>query len=312
MWRLALSLSVSLVACNGDDDTTPTTPTDDTGAELTHDVIVQELVSPIDILWVVDPGWNEGMDGLEEALESGYETLLLADPSWRFGALDATVDPASNQFGVITSKFETWPPPANAFNFGTADGPPHVRDVIYAALELRREQQANAEFIRSDAHLYVLVYTNKEDQSEDEAVKSRAAWRDWFAGYQPSDSARLGGVVDGDVTNYWREQIVGDATIFTAGSLRSGVPTQLREAMGQKTEFVLSQVPTAPLTKVSVVYREREEIFEEPAFTFSNSRNSVTFTEYVPPPDSEVHVIYASDPALAETTPTTPATPPAE
>jgi hypothetical protein len=314
MWRLVLSLSIpsALVACSGDDTTTPTTEptTDDTGLELVEDVFLQELITPVDILWVVDPGWDDGMEAFAEAIENGYETLLVTDASWRFGVLDASTDPTSQGFGLIGAKFETYPPPANAFELGTADGPPHVRDVVYAALQQRLEHQANVEFLRPEAHLYVLAFTDEEDASADVAVKSSAAWHAWFEALQPSESKRLGAITEQEVANYWNTHAVG-ASVFQAGSFRAGIPAQLRDAIGQRIEFTLSQVPSGPLAKVSVVYREREEIFVEPAFTFSNTRNSISFTDYVPPPDSEIRVSYPAVPA-AETATTGGTTPPAE
>src|SRR5688500_20290881 len=105
MWRFVLALSPSLVGCGSNDkdkdDAVDTDEPVDTAEPLVEDVFVQDLLSPIDILWVVDPGWEKGMDDLEEeALEGAWETLLLADPSWRIGVIDATIEPGTPSFGL--------------------------------------------------------------------------------------------------------------------------------------------------------------------------------------------------------------------
>lgn len=315
---LAVALALALVACGNDDDTATDTDTDtqepvDTDSPLVEDVFPQDLITPVDILWLVDPGWEEGMANLEEAIDEGYETLLLADPDWRFGLLDATIDPQTSQFGLIGSKYETWPPPSSAFDFGAPDGPPRVRDTLYAALELRRDHEQNVEFLRSDAHLYVLVYTDREDASAD-AELTRPEWRTWFEALQPSDSKRLGALVHDDVRGYWDNQLVGDATVYTAnkpGDFRKGVPAMLREAMGQRTEFTLTHLPTAPIAEVKVVYREHQQIFEEGEYSFSTSTNAIVFEDFVPPVGSEVHVSYEGVPLTAEE-PAPGTTPPPE
>jgi hypothetical protein len=312
-----IALALALVACgNNDEDKATDTDTDepaDTDLPYVEDVFPQELISPVDILWVVDPGWSEGMDQLEEALDKGYETLLLADPDWQFGVLDATVEPQTSNFGLIGAKFQTWPPPPTAFDFGAPDGPPRVRDTLYAALEQRRDHDRNADFLRSDAHLYVLVYTDQEDRSAD-ADLTRVEWRSWFEGLQPSESKRLGALVDDEVRGYWDDQLVGDATVTVAtkpNDFKKGVPAVLREAMGQRTEFVLTQLPTAPIAEVKVVYREHKQVFEEGEYTFSTSRNAIIFEDYVPPVGSEVHVTYEGVPFTADE-PTAGTTPPDE
>lgn len=293
-------LALALLACSGDDETTDTT-TADTGVPYVEDVFVQAVKPKVDILWLVDAAWDEELD--EPVVESAIETLLLAGTDYRMGVLDVTE--TGSEKGLILKKWESWPTPAGAFSLGTAGGPPLVREAVYTALELRKEVAQNKDFRRTDAHLYLLVFTESDDASDDDPI-GRRDWLDWARALN-SDSVRLGAITTGAAAGSWSalsEDLGEPGVIFEAGSFRRGVDTLMRDAIGQRTTFALTQTPSEPPTEVVVVVRERPETFEvDDDVVYDPTANTVTFSQYVPPPGAEIRVRYRVD-APVVTTPT--------
>ncbi len=289
MWMALL-----LAACSGDDEPTPT-PTADTATttapQLVQDVFIQTIVTPLDILWVVDGTWTDGLTALDEALDDGMETLLLADPNWRMGVLAA--DTSSNQTrGVIRSVFESWPLPPTQDPFSVSSaGPPRVREAIWTAFEERLEK--NEEFLRPEADLYVLVYTDREDQTVDDVI-SELDFVEWFEALELSQDKRIGVLTTSDTGPAWR-QITNTTggTVFEAGGFKRGLETLLLDAMRQEKEFRLSRIPAAPPEEVIVVVRERGTVYEiDDDYTYLPDSNKIAFDRYVPPPGAQIRIEY--------------------
>lgn len=313
---LGLGLSL-LVACSGGDDKTPPKDTSPDGPQPITDTWSQELISPVDILWVVDGGWSEGLDALDRDLENDvFELLLLADPSWKMGLTDATQ--MGSKFGVISPQWTTWPGP-DPFETPQQSDKPRIREAIHMALELRKDTPPNSEFIRSDAHLYVVVFTNSEDKSEDptgetttgtpSSAISESDFVKWFGDFQPSDSKRLSVVTDSSKVEYWSEKVLGGGIVTEVGSFRTALRTIVLDAMGQKTVFTLTTVPAEPPEVASVTYREKRTDYAlGQDFDYDPIANTISFIDVIPPRDSVISVTYLADDAAAATTPSTPST----
>ncbi len=293
----------ALVACKGDDPA-DTGVAPDSGPVDFVDVIRQELITPVDILWVIDSSWADGKTELQdqELMNSTFETLLLADPSWRMGILDSA---ASNlSFGLIRDKFETWPYPAGAFDLPNSSNPPKTRDAIYTALDLRLEQPQNKEFIRSNAHLYVLVFTDEDDDASEEITEN--AFQEWLRDFQPSNSKRLSVITVSDKRDYWAEQTVGGIVYTVGTNFEKAIDTMFLDAMGQRTTFPLSYVPVEPPAVVTVVYREHGTDYTiDLDYQYDAEANTISFDKVVPPPGAEIRVAYQTEDDVVELTPTT-------
>ena len=297
-------LALALFSCNGDDEP-GTTPTADTGTvDLSvEDVFIQTLYDPIDILYVLDPTWQEGLTNTLDALEKGYEALLLADPDWRIGVLSS--DTSANQYrGIIKGIHETWPPQEDAF-LVAGPGPSNVREAIYTAFDERYER--NAKFLREDGDLYIIVVTNKPDQTPANII-SQDDFIDWLAALEHTRTVRIGALTisSPNVVNFWEdlsEQTGG--TTFDVGSFRRAVETLTLDAIGQTSVFQLSAIPAEPPQEVTVVYREHPEVYAiDEGFEYIAATNTIEFIDVLPQPGAQIRVSYER--IDLGTTPTTP------
>jgi hypothetical protein len=283
-----------LVGCNGDKETTPdhsTPPVVDTGPTAVTDLFDQTMVSPVDILWVLD-GDFDAVDDIEAEIEPVWETLLLTDPSWQMGVLDGTLDGA--KFGLLEAKWDTWPPPSGAFTVPAGSREPHFEEAVYAALQLRASAPQNKDFQRSGASIYTIYVTNSEDESDRELITSRD-FADWYAGI--SSDARIAVITSGPSRNYWRDRTVG-ASLFELGAIRVAIRAAILEATGLEVTFALSQKPLDPPKSVEVIYRDHAtEYFLDDGrppedYTYNPVDNSITFRRVVPPPSSIIRIRY--------------------
>jgi hypothetical protein len=311
MFRV-LTLALVLGACNGGKDTQTgdTGPTTTAPSEVT-DTWTQTLSGPVDILWVLDRGWTSGLAALDrDTLDDEFELFLLSDANWKFGVLDATAE--GSDFGLITPQFSAWPAP-DPFGTKAAEGPSRVREVIHLALELRKDANDNQDFIRSDAGLYVVVFTDGKDESENPGtgtgVTSQISQDDfdvWFRDFQPSDYKKLSVITTGDGTNYWSKHLQGGGILEETGSFRKAIQGVFLDAIGQKVTFPLSQVPADPPATARVTYREHATDYVIDAdYAYDPVSNSITFLKVIPEVNSTISVTYLPSGDLAPTGTTT-------
>ncbi|MEZ4235859.1 MAG: hypothetical protein R3F59_06790 [Myxococcota bacterium] len=310
-WYVAVAAGLAL-GCNGDKDTTTgdTAPTD-TGPTEVVDLLPQTVVEAVDILFVLDATWADGLAALDEnVLDHGFETLLLADPNWRVAMIDPAA--AGNSFGVLGPKFETWPFPQDPFGLPTHAGESKVRQAIYTALELRKELEQNSTFLRGDSDLYVIVFTDGKDATDD--VSDGISQRDfaqWLQALKPDNQVRLGAITTPERAEYWGNHTVGDGLVFEVGSFRRALEEQFREAIDQKVTFQLNYTPTEPPATADVIYRNHRTVYElEQDYTYDDLTNTITFIDVVPRVESVVRVIYETEDAVSggETTTTSSST----
>jgi len=296
----ALTLAVVLIGCNGgkSDHTGDTGPATPPGPAEITDSYTQTITSPVDMLWVIDRNWSDGLAALDEdLLDYEFQLLLLADPSWKMGMLDSTTENQND--GIIYPQFSTWP---NQNPIGTKppQGPSKVREAIHLALELRKDNHLNQDFIRPGAGLYVIVFTDAEDASQDPppgtGVTSQISQKDfntWFEGYTPSATKRLSVITTTDAKKYWSKHLEGGGILYEVGSFRKAVQTLFLDAIGQKTVFQLSQVPADPPETVTVTYRNHDTDYAlGDDYSYDPVTNTISFDKLIPPPDAIISITY--------------------
>lgn len=289
---IPLMFLAAAAGCNGNKDDTKTNKPKDTGPDEITDSFVQSLSSPVDILWAVDGGWGEGLDALQdvEILKDTLEIMLVSGTDWRMGV--TSTNTTGGLFGIIGTKWDTYPPPSNAFALPPSSTPPRIRDSIYTALELRKESPQNVDFVRADAHLYVVAFTDDQDTSEE---VSEGDFEEWFDGFTPSASKRMGAITSGDSRDYWEDKAIG-GTVADVGSFRKALESILRDAMNQRTEFTLSRIPVDPPEEITLVHREREETLEiEDDYLYDEDTQTISLLEIIPEDKDEIIVVYESE-----------------
>jgi hypothetical protein len=308
-----IALTAFLAACESDGDGGDADGGDtDTDLPWITDSIAQTTLERVDIVWLVDPEWDEGVDALSDVATAGTEVLLIADTDWKQGTLNVTGGTASKDWGKFHSVWSSYPGPNNAFKVLPPGQPltdARHRDALYTALELKATIPQNEDFIRSDAHLYVIVLGDRVDQSTDTPI-SYADFLTWLEGLT-SDSKRLGAIVGEDsVLDYFTsvsEDVGGGGFLYQVGSFTQAVQGQMRTAIQQRDAFPLSEIPSEPPRSVTVDVRNEETTYKiDDDYRYDAENNAIVFHEYVPPPGAHVIVRYLpvgieTPPPLTET-----------
>ncbi len=303
----------ALAACKddggGDDSGTEDSDTD---LPWITDSIAQTTLERVDIVWLVDPEWDEGVDALAEVATAGTEVLLLADTDWKQATVNVTGGTESKDWGKFHAVWTAYPDPPGAFSV-LPPGQPLTdgrhRDALYTALELKATIPQNEDFVRSDAHLYVIVLGDRIDQSTD-LPSSYDDFLVWLQGLT-SDSKRLGAIVGIDpVLEYFTsmsEDIGGGGFLYQVGSFTQAIQGQMRTAIQQRDAFPLSEFPSEPPRTVTVDVRNEETEYRiDQDYFYDAEQNAVVFHEYVPPVGAHVIVRYL--PVGVETPPLVPET----
>lgn len=287
-------LASCAAAFSGDCGTTTTTT--DTGPDYVSDLFEQTQVSPVDVLWVLD-GHSEVTKDLTALVDPMWEVMLLADPDWKMGVLDATV--TNNNFALLSAKWFTWPPPANAFRVSTGSADPRLRQVVYSAFELRGQTPQNKDFLRSGSHLYVLYVTDRADASDNEVVNERD-YVQWLE--DNVTDPRVGVITDSDHRRDYEDLVLGGGSVFLDRDPAAAVRGALLEAIGLETSFTLTREPLDPPDSVEVIYRNHADVYTlDRDYTWDRPSRTLTFKRVIPPPGSVVRVTYVEE-APATTT----------
>ncbi|MCB9696892.1 MAG: hypothetical protein H6738_08965 [Alphaproteobacteria bacterium] len=286
---------VLAIGCSGNDDgsthSAVTVPTGDTGPldNTVTDLFEQDLVNEVDILWMVDSDWDAGNNALGPGIDRIDETLLLNDVDWRMGVLDTTASGAD--WGVIGAKWQSWPTPGNVFRFGPSGPGSRVRQTLFTTFGVKKDHPENEDFLRSSADLYVLVVTDRRDESSAGGV-SDAQWNEWFTTLEPSEQKRMGVVTVAAEEKYWKKLAV-DADVRYGAGLDKIYDDMILDAIHLKTTFQLSQVPLKPPKKVEVIYRDHATVYRlDRDYTWDTETNSFTFRTVRPPDTSIIRVTY--------------------
>ncbi len=289
-------LALLFVACDGGTDDTDNSPIDSAAApapttQEVEDVFVQSTLDPVDFLWVLDPNWENGFVSLEDAKDAGYEALLLADTNWKMGFATADTNNPS-QRGVIRGEHRTVFPDEDVWVLPPTEERTKVFDGIASVFTDRFDE--NEEFFRDDAHLHIMVLTNKRDDASAISLDAIEDLFDRQADY--TQSIRVSALIGGSagVQEYWRE--VTDrfgGTTFVTGSWEKGVQAVYQHGIGQQREFALQDVPISPPRELVTTYREQNTVhILGDTYEYDALQNSVIFTEQVPLVGTTIRVPY--------------------
>jgi hypothetical protein len=285
-------MTMTLIGCTGTEPTGTSTTTVPEPDPYVTDTFPQTLITPVDVVWVVDPGWDEGLQALDDALmDEAFTLYLLADPSWRLGILDASA--GGTDFGMVAAVLETWPR-LNPFAALPPKGrlEPRYREAVYTAFDLRVAEGENEDFLRSDAHLYLVYFGVQEDATSDKDL-TLEAYESWLADLRPSDSKRISIITDSGAVPYWEQQLYGDGNLFPVGSFRDAILATFLDSMGQRKTFTLTLPVLEPPTVATVIFRnQRTDYAIDRDYSYDPLTNAITFFEVLPPPESTVEVRY--------------------
>jgi hypothetical protein len=277
------------------------------------DVIVQTQTPKVDILWMVDNSCSMADDqtrltdnfpffmdyfvdsGLDyhvgvtssdtiRVSENGADGKLVVKRGLKYLDVD-TPDPV-----VIFQEMATLGAGGASPERGLASS--------FFCLEEKRET-FNAGFYRDDASLHTIIISDEADYTQ-AFVITQPEYSDWYGALKddrenrtfsgiisPSQGARyrqtindVGGIEDSVLNDNWSQVLE-----------RLGV-----QAAGLKREYFLSGVPVPGTIEVSVELAGDGvlDFQEDEEWTYSETRNSVTFVEFVPEALSQVVLTYTA------------------
>ena len=181
--------------------------------------------------------------------------------------------------------------PGNVFRFGPSGPGSRVRQTLFTTFGVKKDHPENEDFLRSSADLYVLVVTDRRDESSAGGV-SDAQWNEWFTTLEPSEQKRMGVVTVAAEEKYWKKLAV-DADVRYGAGLDKIYDDMILDAIHLKTTFQLSQVPLKPPKKVEVIYRDHATVYRlDRDYTWDTETNSFTFRTVRPPDTSIIRVTY--------------------
>ncbi|MFN7143560.1 MAG: hypothetical protein ACK4YP_07290 [Myxococcota bacterium] len=321
MRRLA-SLLPLLVACqdynlNGSGDAAGKYNPPDLGAKEQVDRVTQVTVPAVDVLWVVDNSCSmeEEQRALRDNFPNFMDYFLGSGLDYHIGVVTtdmfnaresgrlihdgngtgAYIDPSFDEEDALSSfRYRS-----DLGTNGSSDE--KGKDAAFAALDTHR-YDANDGFYREDASLSVIVISDEVDYSEMSVVE----FSNWMLGLKTDPRATVSfssivGPEPSGCPTAERGRGYLEATRNIGGIEWSiceedwgPLLTELGlSAAGLKREFFLSLVPVE--STLSVTVEDDGEVTPYAAdvdWTYSRSRNSITFVDYTPTPLSIVEIRY--------------------
>jgi len=284
-----------------------------------NDAIVQVTIPQADILFIVDDSssMEPEQTQLAESFPKFLDYFLGSGLDYHIGVIstDYPTDRGKLESGLgelwITDETEN---PQGVFQDmaemgGWGDSYESGIGTSYAALELQKEQY-NTGYYREDASLHVIVMSDENDWTQQHGVITNEEYISWITTLKPSpDMVSFNSIVNqvgccGGNNSPFSESAgtryleVTTATNGINWDVKSNNWDQVLEQLGMQAaglsrEFFLTQLPVPETISVFVEEDGVEFQFAEgDDWNYSASRNSVTFTEYIPTPLSRVKIQY--------------------
>ncbi len=325
--RLTIILSLSVLFAAGCNEYTFTEAQDIHGVNnpleietpVNDDHIVQVTIPKADILFVVDD--SSSMEPEQTQLAMSFPLFL----DYFLGSgLDYHIGTISTDFPTDRGKLEmgqgelfitdqTQNPQA-AFQAmaemgGYGDSYEAGITTSFAALTQQRDA-FNAGFYREEASLHVIVMSDENSWDSNHGIVTVEEYINWMTTLKPSeDMTTFNSIVNqpdccGGMQNPMSESAgtryfaVTDAVGGINWDVKSNDWDRVLEQLGMQAaglsrEFFLTELPVIGTIEVHVNDGGVDYAFEEDVdWTYSASRNSVLFTEYVPDPLSQVSITY--------------------
>lgn len=282
------------------------------------DRIVQVTVPAVDVLWVIDNSGSmmDEQTELRTRFDSFINYFIGSGLDWHVGVVSTDMSDPDHRGKLrlqdgVRYLDPSSPHPADTFrrmaDLGTSgDATEKGRAAAWSALVTLRDGP-NAGFYRDDAFLSVIVISDEDDSSGSSPV-SKGEFISWLQTHKPREGmtsfSSIVGSVDGrasDCTSSFGDAWAGyeyvDVTDAVGGIVWSicsenwdPVLDELgMQAAGLKREFFLSEVPVEDSVHVWV---EQAGATIEEDWTYSRSRNSITFVDFVPDELAEVFIEY--------------------
>jgi hypothetical protein len=315
---LLLLLACSDYGLNGQPDAETPGPPRDLSPKTTTDVTHQRpLATEVDVLWVIDNSCSmeDDQQSLTAAFPSFMNFFIDIGLDYHIGVISTDMDAEDGQGRLREAEGYKWidptfPDPIPFFQFmaslGTAgSGDEMGRAPVYNAVAVQGSSW-NEGFFRETSILSTIVISD-EDDSSDLAGVTLPDFVGWYRTALKPDpelaiySTIVGPTPDGCATAVPGFQHV-DATAQIGGlswSICDNRWDELLEALaiqsaGLKREFFLTRTPIVESLEVEVEEDGAFVDFERDRdFTYDGGRNSITFLEYVPQPNAEIHLSYA-------------------
>lgn len=325
-----LILVAGLGACASENDVIADLPTwpesdpPDVSVPTWTDRIVQVTVPKVDVLWTVDDSSSMGDEqrALAESFPAFAEYFVGSGLDYHIGVITTDIVDPTDDGGLEKARGysfidgETEDPVAVFTEMAhvgiTAIGEECGLGAVFHALEAKRDGE-NAGFYREDADLHTIIISDEEDQTPPNVVTA-AEFVGWYDGLKGEDRRQTFSSVvsffDNPPADRGSRYLgVTDAIGGTRADIAEGEwPLVLEElglqAGGYKTEFFLSHRPVPGTIAVveeranGVVIPHDPAVFDNDGklidgrWTWAESRNSITFEEYVPEPLAVIAITY--------------------
>lgn len=283
------------------------------------DRYLQIIEHQVDVLWVIDnsPSIEEDRDLLAQTFPLFIEAFQAVEVDWHVGVVTTDMDSPGHQGALQSRSGYTYidrdtPNPVDIFTsmVTTVTGDTldeRGRDAAWTATELLRDT-VNAGFLRESelAWLHFTVVTDEDDSSEQVELEQFINYVNFIRPIE--DRSTWNSIVS--TTGAGPEELgaqyiaLTDALGGAVADLNNpdwpGVMTELggTQAPDPIREFFLTARPVDGTIDVKVTEPSGVVITFAPKvdWTWSEPRNSVTFTTYVPPLGStvEIHYLLAS------------------
>lgn len=298
------------------------------GVDTHVDKITQVTVPAVDVLFVVDNSgsMSEEQASLRDNFDGFMRYFTSSDMDYHVGVVSTDMDNRNESGKLIEhagSRFidasfseseaiTSFKQRASLGTFGSSDE--RGKDAAYTALNSERDK-TNVDFYRDEAVLSIVVISDEWDYSRNVSVNEFSSWmsslkeeddQTWFSGIiGPSPrgcSSPNGDAMDGKGYTEVIEAVGGIEYSICEQDWSSILEQLGMQAAGLKREFFLSLAPVEDTITVEVRMEKEKREFEPNEYTYSASRNSITFNSFVPDPLTVVEIEYeilasASDPA---------------
>lgn len=285
-----------------------------------EDRVTQVAVPAVDVLFVVDNSGSmiEEQDNLRQNFEGFMDYFTDSGLDYHVGVVSTDMDDRQQsgrlqqddgRGGRYIDNTYSGADAVSSFRQRAALGTNGSRDergkdAAYTALTTEANS-TNAGFYREEAVLSIVVISDEIDYSRKISTQEFISWMNslkpeddqtWFSsivGPAPRGCSSGAGNAEEGVGYLEVTDGVGGITYSICESDYSSVLEELgMQAAGLKREFFLSEAPVPDTITVSVTTDGDREKFDEDAWTYSGTRNSVTFSSYVPDPLAVVGISY--------------------
>jgi len=293
-----------------------------------EDVITQVVKPEVDILWVIDNSCSmqEEQTTLINNFGAFIGYFLDSQLDWHIGVTstdmssggeNGTAGTLRRVAGIIYIDEDT-PDPIGIFqemaSLGiTGSGTEAGIAAAYNAIAVHGDTEQNEGFYRDNATLSIITISDEEDYSSDPGINEFISWL--LNLKHDSEDVTYSSIVclDDTILNGYKcgvgsfaQPSLGSRYMSVTNAV-GGILWDVREydwepvleqlglqAAGLKREYFLTEVPIVSTLEVYVeededtVYSFKQDI----DYTYSQTRNSITFMTYIPPQYSKVHIEY--------------------